>query len=87
MQKIVCRCSLVGKRAASADSFYKAAFSSRNPEDGEIYLTCFTENKITCCYAGCKIAWEVEVNEDQQQKVKEKLTITSLSYSSSSATN
>lgn len=45
--------------------------SSRNPEDGEIYLTCFTDNKITCCHTGGKIAWEVEVNEDQQRQVKD----------------
>lgn len=45
--------------------------SSRNPKTGEIYVTCFTDNKITCCQADGKIAWEVEVKEDQQQKVKD----------------
>ncbi len=47
--------------------------SSKNPEDGKIYRTYFTDNKITCLHAGTdsKIAWEVEVNEDQQQKVKD----------------
>lgn len=47
--------------------------SAKNPEDGEIYLTYFTDNKITCLHAGTdgKKAWEVEVNEEQQQKVKD----------------
>lgn len=45
--------------------------SSKNPEDGKIYLTCFTDNKITCCHVGGKIAWELEVSEEQQQKVKD----------------
>lgn len=47
--------------------------SAKNPEDGKIYLTYFTDNKITCCHAGAddKIAWEVDVTEDQQQKVKD----------------
>lgn len=45
--------------------------SSKNPEDGEIYLTYFADNKITCCRAGGEVAWEVGVNEEQQQKVKD----------------
>ncbi len=47
--------------------------SAKNPEDGKIYLTYFTDNKITCFHAGTdgKKAWEVEVNEEQQQKVKD----------------
>jgi len=68
-----------------ADIFYSGKFklnqipvvnqivSSKNTEDGKIYLTYFTDNKITCLHAGTggKIAWEVEVNEEQQQKVKD----------------
>lgn len=47
--------------------------SAKNPEDGKIYRTFFTDDKITCYHAGTdgKIAWEVEVKEDQQQKVKD----------------
>ena len=47
--------------------------SAKNPEDGEIYLTYFKDNKITCLHAGTdgKKAWEVEENEEQQQKVKD----------------
>ena len=68
-----------------ADIFYSGRFklnqipvvnqivSSKNPEDGKIYLTYFTDDKITCLHPGTggKVAWEVEVNEDQQQKVKD----------------
>ena len=45
--------------------------SSKNPETGEIYRTYFTDNKILCYDAGGKTEWEIGVNEDQQQKVKD----------------
>ena len=45
--------------------------SARNPEDGKIYRTYFTDNDIVCHDADGKMAWEVKVNEDQQQKVKD----------------
>lgn len=46
--------------------------SSRNPEDGEIYLTYFTDDSITCHRADGREAWEVSIDGDTQaQKVRE----------------
>ena len=45
--------------------------SSRNVIDEEIYLTYFTDDRITCNYADGRIAWEIEINDEQQlEKVK-----------------
>ncbi len=62
-----------GKFKANPIPVVNQIVSAKNPEDGKIYLTFFTDNKITCYHAGTdgKIAWEVEVKEDQQQKVKD----------------
>ena len=62
-----------GKFKANPIPVVNQIISAKNPEDGEIYLTCFTDNKITCYHAGTdgNMAWEVEVKEDQQQKVKD----------------
>lgn len=66
-----------------ADIFYSGRFklnqipvvnqivSSKNPEDGKIYRAYFMDDEIICHDADGKTAWEVEVNEDQQQKVKD----------------
>lgn len=45
--------------------------SSKNPNDGEIYLTYFTDKKITCCHADGVKAWEMDIEEEQQEKVKD----------------
>ena len=45
--------------------------SSKNPEDGEIYLTFFTDDKITCNHADGRKAWEVAIDSTEQaEKVK-----------------
>lgn len=46
--------------------------SSKNPEDGKIYLTYFTDDKITCNHADGRKAWEVAINSTEQaEKVKD----------------
>lgn len=46
--------------------------SSKNPEDGEIYLTFFTDEKITCNHADGRKAWEININGiEQVEKVKD----------------
>lgn len=46
--------------------------SSSNAIDEEIYLTYFTDDRITCNYADGRKAWEIEIKDEQRlQKVKE----------------
>ena len=46
--------------------------SSRNILDGEICLTYFTDDRITCNYADGRKVWEIEINDEQQlEKIKE----------------
>lgn len=45
--------------------------SAKNPEDGEIYLTYFTDEKISCHDATGKKVWELEIaNQEQADMVK-----------------
>lgn len=41
--------------------------SSKNVEDGEIYLTFFSDEKITCTDAIGKRVWEIEVENTKQE--------------------
>lgn len=46
--------------------------SSRSADDGEIYVSFFTDEKITCNDASGKKVWEINIeNERQADKVKE----------------
>lgn len=46
--------------------------SSRNANDREIYVTYFTDDRITCNYGDGRKAWEIEIkNEQELQKVNE----------------
>lgn len=45
--------------------------SAKNPKDGAIYLTFFTDNEITCDDATGRRVWELTIdNEQQAEKVK-----------------
>ena len=45
--------------------------NAKNPEDGKIYLTFFTEDKISCYEPGGEKTWELEIsNEEQGGKIK-----------------
>lgn len=46
--------------------------SSKNPEDGEIYLTYFTDEKILCNHADGRKAWEISINcAEQSEKIQD----------------
>lgn len=45
--------------------------SSKNPNDGEIYLTYFTDRKITCCHADGTKEWDLNFDEEQYEKVRD----------------
>lgn len=44
--------------------------TAKNPEDGQIYLTYFTDGKITCEDGNGKKVWDMEIDESQRDKVK-----------------
>ena len=45
--------------------------NAKNPEDGKIYLTFFTEDRISCYEPGGEKTWELEIsNEEQIGKIK-----------------
>ena len=45
--------------------------NAKNPEDGKIYLTFFTEDKISCYEPGGEKTWELDIsNEEQGGKIK-----------------
>ena len=45
--------------------------NAKNPDDGKIYLTFFTEDRITCYEPGGEKTWELEIsNEEQVGKIK-----------------
>lgn len=45
--------------------------SSKNPNDGEIYLTYFTDRKITCCHVDGTKEWDLNFDEEQYEKVRD----------------
>lgn len=62
-----------GKVKANSIPVVNQIVSAKNPEDGKIYLTCFTDQKITCIApdgSGKKV-WEMEITPDQADKVKD----------------
>ncbi len=45
--------------------------NAKNPDDGKIYLTFFTEDRITCYEPGGEKTWELEIsNEEKVGKIK-----------------
>lgn len=44
--------------------------TAKNPEDGQIYLTYFTDGKITCEDGNGKKVWDMEISESQHDKVE-----------------
>lgn len=45
--------------------------NAKNPEDGKIYLTFFTEDKISCYEPGGEKTWELDIsNEEQGGKIR-----------------
>ena len=63
-----------GKVKANSIPVVNQMVSAKNPEDGKIYLTCFTDQKITCIVpdgSGRKV-WEMDItSSDQADKVKD----------------
>ena len=43
--------------------------NAKNPEDGKIYLTFFTENKISCCEPDGEKVWELEISNGEQRSL------------------
>lgn len=43
--------------------------TAKNPEDGQIYLSYFTDSKITCEDGNGRKVWDMEINESQHAKV------------------
>lgn len=59
-----------GKGNANSIPIVNKIVNAKNPEDGKIYLTYFTENKITCFEPEGEKVWELEIsNEEQANKV------------------
>ena len=61
-----------GKVKANSIPVVNQIVSAKNPEDGKIYLTFFTDQTITCIVpneSGRKV-WEMEITADQAEKVK-----------------
>lgn len=44
--------------------------TAKNPKDGQIYLTYFTDGKITCEDGNGKKVWDMEIDESQHDKVE-----------------
>ena len=63
-----------GKVKANSIPVVNQMVSAKNPEDGKIYLTCFTDQKITCIVpdgSGRKV-WEMDITSSEQaDKVKD----------------
>lgn len=61
-----------GKVKANSIPVVNQIVSAKNPEDGKIYLTFFTDQKITCIAPDSgREVWEMEVTDDQADKVKD----------------
>ena len=43
--------------------------NAKNPEDGKIYLTFFTEDKISCYEPGGEKVWELEISNGEQRSL------------------
>ena len=62
-----------GKVKANSIPVVNQMVSAKNPEDGKIYLTCFTDQKITCIAPGSgRKVWEMDIaSSDHADKVKD----------------
>ena len=60
--------SLVGEKGNAIPTVNQIV-TARNPDDGIIYRTCFTDNKITCMDAEGNRVWDLDIPEDQKEIV------------------
>lgn len=60
--------SLIGEKG-NAILTVNQMVTAKNPDDGIIYRTCFTDDKITCTDAEGNRVWDLDIPEDQKETV------------------